>query len=87
MAQSLNCKRREGYIMRIGIDLGGSHIAFGLVENGKILQKIEHNFSEEEKENLEATLDKVIYQQMNQLIKTISIEEIEMIGISAPRKT
>lgn len=73
--------------MRIGIDLGGSHIAFGLVENGKIRYKIEHNFSEEEKENLEVTLDKVIYQKINQLIQETAIKEIEMVGISAPRKT
>ena len=61
--------------MRIGIDLGGSHIALGLVENGKIIQKCEHNFSKEEKENLEETL------------QTTLKEKIEMIGISVPRKT
>ena len=73
--------------MRIGIDLGGSHIAFGLVENGKIIQKSEHNFSKEEKENLEETLKKVIHQEIEKLIEITSLEEIEMIGISVPRKT
>ena len=30
--------------MKIGIDLGGSHIAIGLVdENGKIIEKVEKN--------------------------------------------
>lgn len=73
--------------MRIGIDLGGSHIALGLVENGKIIQKCEHNFSKEEKENLEETLKKVIHQEIGKLMELTSLEEIEMIGISVPRKT
>lgn len=73
--------------MRIGIDLGGSHIAFGLVENGKILQKIEHNFLKEEKENLEVALRRIIQQEIEKLIQRTPIKEIEMIGISVPRKT
>ncbi len=73
--------------MRIGIDLGGSHIALGLVENGKIIQKCEHNFSKEEKENLEETLKKVIHQQIDKILQTTLKEKIEMIGISVPRKT
>ena len=73
--------------MRIGIDLGGSHIALGLVENGKIIQKCEHNFSKEEKENLEETLKKVIHQEIEKLMELTSLEEIEMIGISVPRET
>ena len=56
--------------MRIGIDLGGSHIALGLVENGKIIRKCEHNFSKEEKENLEETLKKVIHQQIDKILQT-----------------
>ena len=39
--------------MKIGIDLGGSHIAIGLIDKGKIIKKYEHNFLSIEKENLE----------------------------------
>lgn len=73
--------------MRIGIDIGGSHIMLGLVKNGKIIQKYEHNFSKEEKENLEETLKKVMHQQIDKILQSTSKEEIEMIGISVPRKT
>ncbi len=69
------------------MDLGGSHIAFGLVEEGNILYKSEHNFSKEEKENLEETLKTMIQKEMAKLIEMTSIEEIEIIGISVPRKT
>ena len=31
--------------MKVGIDLGGSHIAIGLVDNGKIVQKDEKVFN------------------------------------------
>ena len=35
-------------IMKIGIDLGGSHIQIGLVERGKVVQKREYNFKKED---------------------------------------
>ena len=38
--------------MRIGIDLGGSHIGIGLIEKEKILRKSEYNFSKEELEKI-----------------------------------
>ena len=57
--------------MNIGIDLGGSHIGIGLVnENNEILAKKEHNWTDKEKENL----DKNILDVCIQLIKQIMIE-------------
>ena len=35
--------------MRIGIDLGGSHIGVGLIENGEILYKVEKDLQTDEK--------------------------------------
>lgn len=69
--------------MKIGIDLGGSHIAIGLIDKGKIIKKYEHNFSSIEKENLE----KVIKQFINNTLDSILADkiEIEMVGICAPR--
>ena len=43
--------------MRIGIDLGGSHISIGLIEKGKILNKKEKDFSEEERNNIEEVIE------------------------------
>ena len=46
--------------MKIGIDLGGSHIAIGLIDEGEIIKKYEHNFSSIEKENLEKVIKLLI---------------------------
>ena len=36
--------------MKIGIDLGGSHIAVGVVDNNnELIEKVEKDFSEEDK--------------------------------------
>lgn len=71
--------------MKIGIDLGGSHIAIGLIDEGKIIKKYEHNFSNVEKENLE----KVIKEFISGTIDSILADKIkiEMVGICTPRKT
>ncbi len=40
-------------MFKVGIDLGGSHIAIGVVdENGNIVEKHEKNFTQEDKKNL-----------------------------------
>lgn len=71
--------------MKIGIDLGGSHIAIGLIDEGKIIKKYEHNFSKVEKENLE----KVIKEFISGTIDSILANKIkiQMVGICTPRKT
>lgn len=39
--------------MKIGVDIGGSHVGIGLInENYKIVDKIERDWTKEEKENL-----------------------------------
>ena len=39
--------------MKIGIDLGGSHIGIGLIDDEKnIIEKFEKDFSEDEKKNI-----------------------------------
>lgn len=71
--------------MKIGIDLGGSHIAIGLIDQGKIIKKYEHNFSSIEKENLEQVIKEFINNTLDSILSDKI--EIEMIGICAPRKT
>ena len=73
--------------MRIGIDIGGTHIAFGIVtKEGKVLQKQERDWTQEEKESLEEVIEPIFMEQMERLLKKAnkSIEEIEAIGIGFP---
>lgn len=70
--------------MRIGIDLGGSHVAVGLIQDGKILKKNEYNFTEEEKQNAKETIKRILYKEIDDINKIVSLDTIERIGISAP---
>ena len=38
--------------MKIGIDLGGSHIGIGVIQDETIIEKFEKDFSNEDKSNL-----------------------------------
>lgn len=73
--------------MRIGIDLGGSHIAVGIIdENGKIIIKKEEELKVVGQEKIEnIILDKII-QNINLLLKVekINKKDIKMIGIACP---
>lgn len=73
--------------MRIGIDLGGSHIGVGLIDNnGNIILKKEKDLIKENKNNviseIETTLNKYIKDLLKE--KEISKNEIEFIGIAYP---
>lgn len=47
--------------MNIGIDLGGSHIAIGVVNNkGLIQEKIEKRILAKEKQNIKNTIEEYI---------------------------
>lgn len=66
--------------MKIGIDLGGSHIGIGLVnENGKIIQK-EEKYLTGEKE-LQKTIEEFIIEKVMQICIA---NDIESIGIAIP---
>ncbi len=73
--------------MKIGIDIGGSHIAVGLIEkNANVIIKKEKDISLIDKKNIEEFLIKNIVKYIKEILeeKNISIEKIELIGISAP---
>ena len=73
--------------MKVGIDLGGSHIAVGLVEsNGNILIKKEKDINTEDKNNIEKFIEETIAISINEILrnKKIKSEDIEMIGIACP---
>ena len=73
--------------MKIGIDLGGSHIGVGLVKNdGIILRKKEKDIVKEDKEKIKDIIEQTIRKFIHELLieEKISIKEIEMIGIASP---
>ena len=68
--------------MKVGIDLGGSHIAIGVVNNkGKIIEKTEKRLLSNEKKHIEKTIEDNIIGYIKELSAKYKIEEI---GIAAP---
>lgn len=67
--------------MKIGIDIGGSHIAVGLVDNERILLKKEKDFLEEERINIKKSIEENLIKYIQEIlnIKRISIKDIDKI--------
>lgn len=73
--------------MKVGIDIGGSHMAIGVInERNEIIEKYEKDYTEEEKSNIIPTIEKYIIETINK-IKNIHNIEIEKIGIAVPGST
>lgn len=75
--------------MKIGIDIGGSHISIGLVKDqGKIIYKEEKDIyiNETVKNDVPKIIENVIITEMENMLKNnnIKIQEIEKIGIAVP---
>lgn len=72
--------------MRIGIDIGGSHVGVGLIRNGKIIKMAEKNFDKKDKENIEESIIKIIIDLINKVIEDaeVKLKDIEFIGIASP---
>lgn len=68
--------------MKIGIDLGGSHIAIGIINNdGFIVEKTEKRLLEKEKKDIKTTIETYITKNTKKLSEKYNITEI---GIAAP---
>lgn len=72
--------------MKIGIDIGGSHVGIGLINEDKIIDVEEKNFNREDRKDIEKTIINSIKNIIdNLLIKhNLKIDDIELIGIAAP---
>lgn len=72
--------------MKIGIDLGGSHVGVGLVEEDRLIDSIDKNFTAEEKNNIEMSIliniENLICELLNK--HNLEIKDIERIGIASP---
>lgn len=72
--------------MKIGIDIGGSHIGIGLVNKDyEIVDKIERNWTAEEKKDLWNNIQKQIIELIHQILKNNNITQVETIGIGFPK--
>ena len=68
--------------MKIGIDLGGSHIAIGVVDSkGKILEKVEKRITQAEKKNIKKVIEDYIIEKTLNFLEQYPITEI---GIAIP---
>ena len=72
--------------MKIGIDLGGSHIGVGLVDRDKIIKVKDKNFTPEDRKDIQNVIVNAIFEYIDELLKeeNISKEEIKLIGIASP---
>ena len=73
--------------MKIGIDIGGSHIAVALIKNSKeIIKKIEKDLTDEDKNNIEKSIENIIIKSIDKILKEENLQknDIEKIGIAAP---
>lgn len=73
--------------MKIGIDLGGSHIAIGLVDdNLEIIEKRTYYMNDRNGEKLENYIVKSIKEGIKEIGKStdIKLDQIEQIGIAVP---
>ncbi len=72
--------------MKIGIDLGGSHVGVGIIEESELLISKDKIFSQEDKENIENSIVKYIDELIQEVLaeKNVDISKIEMIGVAAP---
>ena len=68
--------------MKIGIDLGGSHIAIGVVDNkGKILEKVEKRITKAEKSTIKKVIEEYIIEKTTNFLQQYHITEV---GIAIP---
>ncbi len=68
--------------MKIGIDLGGSHIAIGVVDNqGKILEKVEKRITKAEKNIIKKVIEEYIIEKTANFLEQYKITEM---GIAIP---
>lgn len=72
--------------MKIGVDIGGSHIGIGLVNDRyEIVDKIERDWTSKEKEDLWNNMQPILVELIQELLEKNNIQEIEKIGIGFPK--
>ena len=68
--------------MKIGIDLGGSHIAIGVIDDkGYIVEKVEKRLLSKDKKDIKTSIETYIVKNVKELMEKYKIKEI---GIAVP---
>lgn len=72
--------------MDIGIDLGGSHIGVGLVQEDNLMISTDKFFSEEDRKDIETAILSNIDELINKVLeeKKLSLKDIKKIGVASP---
>lgn len=72
--------------MKIGIDLGGSHIGVGLVEGYELKSTADKFFSQEDRKDIENAILRIIDELISKILSenNIGLEDIEKIGVASP---
>ena len=72
--------------MKIGIDLGGSHIGIGLVEQNNLKAVVDKFFTQEDRKNIETAILNNIDELINKILEEnkLWIKDIEKIGVPSP---
>lgn len=72
--------------MRIGVDLGGSHIGTGLIDGVNIIAIKDKILTREDRSNIELTIVNEISKMIKELCRenNIKVEDLEIIGIACP---
>lgn len=72
--------------MRIGIDIGGSHIGVGIVEGKELIKKIDRFYTTEDRSNMQDAVINIINELINNLLieNNYSLENVEKIGVACP---
>lgn len=73
--------------MKIGVDLGGSHIGVGLIDGSSLVEAKDKILERKDRIDIESTIINSITNMANELCKenNIDISDIELIGIASPR--
>lgn len=72
--------------MKIGIDIGGSHIGIGLVDGYNLIDTIDRFFSKDDKKDITNAIIRIIDELLNELLNknNVSINMLEEIGVASP---
>lgn len=72
--------------MKIGIDLGGSHVGVGLVEKDKILITRDKNFTLDDRKNIQNVVIDTSLNFIDEILEEskLTIKDIELVGIASP---
>ena len=66
--------------MKIGIDLGGSHIAIGVIDDkGYIVEKVEKRLLSKDKKDIKTSIETYIVKNVKELMEKYKIKEISML--------